>query len=164
MRVIETEILRHEGESPRLRMTIGLWSQIIFVLLSRRQKGKVLIPVKNYVRRALPREFAVLGGPNSDDDLAFRSDNLQILWNCSDESWADPGQHYHHESDEVLIVLKGSLDVEVGEEQFTVEAGEICFFPAGMFHAITGAHTPIEALVIRAPATQEKVFRGDAEL
>lgn len=70
--------------------------------------------MQQYLRRTLPLNFAVLAGPNPDDDLAFRSDNLQILWNCSDESWADPGQHYHRESDEVFIVLKGSLDVEVG--------------------------------------------------
>ena len=116
-----------------------------------------------YLRRALPREFAVLGGPNPPDEMAFRSDNLQILWNCSDASWADPGQHYHVESDEVFIVLKGSVDVEVDDERFSLEAGELCFFPAGLLHAITGAHPPVEAFVIRAPAMSDKVYRDSTD-
>lgn len=114
---------------------------------------------RQYLRRSLPREFTVLGGPNPTDALAFRSSNLQILWNCSDESWTDLGQHYHRESDEVFIVLKGSLEVEVEQEVFTVDAGELCFFPAGVWHAITRANPPVEALVIRAPVTSDKVYR-----
>lgn len=117
----------------------------------------------NYLRRSSPREFAVLGGPDLPDELAFRSDNLQVLWNCSDESWADPGQHYHRESDEVFIVLKGTLEVELEKERFTVEAGEVCFLTAGLLHTIYDGHPPTEALVIRALAMQDKVYRDDPE-
>lgn len=111
-----------------------------------------------YVRRSLPREFAVLAGPNPPDELGFRSDRLQILWNDSDDTWADPGQHYHAESDEVFIVLKGELEIAVEEERFTLGPGEMCIFPAGVTHAVTRVRPPISHLVIRAPAGQDKVY------
>ena len=116
-----------------------------------------------YLRRSLPEAFAVLAGPNPPDDLGFRTDGLQILWNDSNDSWADPSQHYHAESDEVFIVLKGTPHVEVGNETISVSAGEMCSFPAGVFHAVTGGIPFIEALVIRAPAKQDKVYPSPSE-
>lgn len=116
-----------------------------------------------YLRRSLPEAFAVLAGPNPPDELGFRSDRIQILWNCTDEPWSDEGQHSHAYSDEIFIVLKGTLHVEVENEMISVSAGEVCSFPSGVFHAITGGIPPIEALVIRAPAGQDKVYAGEVE-
>lgn len=115
--------------------------------------------MKTYHRRRLPPHFAVLSGPNPPDELAFKSERLQILWNDLDEPWSDPGQHYHVDSDEVFIVLKGSIEVEVDDEQFMLGAGEVCFFPAGVFHSIVTSNPPVQAFVIRAPATGDKVYR-----
>ena len=109
--------------------------------------------------RQLPDHFAVLSGPNPPDDLCFPSDSLQILWNNSNESWSDHGQHYHRESDEVFIVLEGSIDVEIGEDEVTIGPGETCFFPAGTWHGILRANPPIRCLVIRAPTGADKVYR-----
>ena len=113
-----------------------------------------------YLKRSLSEEyFVVLSGPNPPDHLGFQSDRIQILWNNSDQSWSDPGQHLHTNSDEVYLVLEGAIVFEVEDERFTIAAGEICLVPAGTFHAIVAVETPIKSLVIRAPASQDKVYR-----
>lgn len=112
-------------------------------------------------KRFLPQHFAVLGGPNPPDELGFTSDHIQILWNSGDEPWKDPGQHHHTDSDEVFIVLKGSIDLDVGEERVTVGADEMCFFPAGVAHGVVKVHPPIRALVIRSPAVHDKVYENE---
>ena len=61
-------------------------------------------------------------------------------------------------------MLKGTLHVAVENETVEVGAGEVCIFPTGVFHAITGGKPPIEALVIRAPASQDKVTSGKGEV
>lgn len=117
--------------------------------------------MSSYHRQTLPPNFAVLSGPNPPDDFTFKSDRLQILWNYLDEPWSDAAQHYYIDSDEAFIVLKGSVVVEVDDEQFTLQPGEVCFFPAGVFHSIVTSHPPVQAFVIRAPATSDKVYRDD---
>ncbi|MGI8403848.1 MAG: cupin domain-containing protein [Thermomicrobiales bacterium] len=112
-----------------------------------------------FAKRQLPDRFAVLSGPNPPDGLCFSSDNLQILWNNSDISWSDPRPHYHQESDEVFLVLRGSVDVEVGDDEVTIGPGEVCFFPAGTWHGIKKTHPPAQFLVVRAPTTADKVYR-----
>lgn len=112
-----------------------------------------------YLKRALPNEFAVLSGPVPPDDLGFRSDRLLILWNDFDEPWADPGHHLHTDSDEAYIVLKGAIVLEIEDERVTVSTGEVCFVPSGVVHAVVQAETPVQALVIRAPASQDKEYR-----
>ncbi len=116
--------------------------------------------VASYIRRRLPNAFTVLAGPEPPDALGFRSDTLQVLWNDSSDRWTDSGQHYHAESDEIFIVLKGALEFEVGDERFTLDAGECCIFPAEVPHAVVAVHPPISHLVIRAPAVQDKVYAG----
>jgi uncharacterized cupin superfamily protein len=49
---------------------------------------------------------------------------------------ATPGEdvapfHYHSEGDEVFYVLKGTLNVEVPDDEFTVEAGHWFFTKSG---------------------------------
>lgn len=123
--------------------------------------GKVRRDMARYLRRSLPDTFAVLAGPNPPDDLGFQTERVQILWNDSGDTWADPGQHYHVESDEIFIVLKGTLEIEVDDERFTLGPGEMCVFPAGVSHAVTKVHPPINHLVIRAPAGEDKVYPGE---
>ncbi len=113
----------------------------------------------NYLHRSLPTGLAFLAGPQPLDDLCFRSDRLQIRWTDSDTPWTDPGPHLHRDSDEVYIVLKGSIVLDIDGEQVTVAAGEVCFVPAGVYHAVVAVETPIQDFVIRSPAGQDKVYR-----
>jgi len=112
-------------------------------------------------KRSLPQHFAVLGGPNPPDALGFMSDRIQVIWNSGDEPWKDPGQHHHTDSDEVFIVFKGSIELEVGDDRVIVGPSEMCFFPAGVLHGVVEVHTPVQALVIRSPAVHDKVYEDE---
>lgn len=119
--------------------------------------------MKSYHKRALPSESAVLGGPYPPADLGFQSDRLQVLWKCGDQPWADPGQHFHTDSDELFIVLQGAIEMDVEDERVLIGPGEMCFFPIGVPHAVSTVQTPIQALVIRAPAISDKVYVSQAD-
>lgn len=111
-----------------------------------------------FIHRKLPASSALLTGPVPPDDFAFKSDHLQIWFNRTDTPWRDPAPHYHVESDEIFIVLKGELVVEVNGERFLVGPDEMCAFPAGVVHSVVDVHAPCESLMIRAPSIQDKVY------
>ena len=100
----------------------------------------------------------LLAGSQPPDDRTFHSDRLQIWFNRTDNAWRDPGPHIHNASDEIFIVLKGSLEVEVEGERMTVGPDELCAFPAGVPHWIVNVHPPVESLMIRAPSIADKVY------
>jgi mannose-6-phosphate isomerase-like protein (cupin superfamily) len=112
-----------------------------------------------YRKRGIPDQFAVLRGPCPPDDLGFRSDQLQILCNSRDTPWSDPGMHSHTVSDEAYLVLEGDITLVIEDERVVVGPGEICFVPAGTFHALTHVTTPYRGFVIRGPALDDKITR-----
>lgn len=109
------------------------------------------------VHRPLPDSFVVPVGPRPSDDGWFRTPHLHMLWNVTDTPWADPAPHFHTDSDELLIVLDGTVHVEIDGERLDVTARELCAFPAGCRHAIVGGEPPIRAMVIRAPSIGDKI-------
>lgn len=112
----------------------------------------------NFHHARLPDRSALLSGraPGSD---GFQSTQLQILYRNTNEAWSDPASHMHRESDECFIVLQGRITVEVDGRRFSVGPREYCCFPRGVYHALVESLPPIEALIIRAPSTDDKVYR-----
>lgn len=119
--------------------------------------------MREFLHRRLPASSALLAGSEPPDALAFRSDQLQIWFNRTDETWRDPAPHFHKESDEIFIVLKGAIIVEVEGERLRIEADELCAFPAGVLHSVVAVEPPIESLMIRAPSIQDKVYPDQPE-
>jgi mannose-6-phosphate isomerase-like protein (cupin superfamily) len=113
---------------------------------------------RTFHHRRLPARSALLAGRVVPDELAFRSDALQVWFNDRDEPWSDPGPHLHSGSDEMFVVLEGALLVEAGGEQVRVGPGEFCCFPAGLLHQILSIEPPIRTLMIRAPSVDDKVY------
>ncbi len=116
----------------------------------------------NFHHRKLPQlssTFTILSGHTPPDEVGFRSERLQILYNHTDVAWSDAGSHKHTESDECFVVLKGSLEVEVEGVRHTVSEREFCCFPAGVYHAVIKVQPPVETLMIRAPSVQDKIYR-----
>ncbi|MFO7680107.1 MAG: cupin domain-containing protein [Chloroflexota bacterium] len=113
--------------------------------------------------RPLPDYSTLLCGRLPPDDVGFQSDQLQIWYNHTDESWVGEGErpHKHLHSDECFIVLQGSLVVEVSSRRLTIGPREFCCFPAGGYHAIIDVHPPVETLMIRAPSVADKVYQDD---
>jgi mannose-6-phosphate isomerase-like protein (cupin superfamily) len=106
----------------------------------------------------LPEYSTLLSGRLPREELSFQSDKLQKWYNNTDEHWVDPNLHYHLESDECFIVLRGSLTVEVEGERYTIGPREFCCFPLGVYHAVVEVHPPLETLMIRAPSIDDKVY------
>lgn len=102
----------------------------------------------------LPNYSALLAGQLPTDVVSFQSNSLQIWYNNTDKTWNETPEppHYHKESDEIFLVLKGALHVEVDGER------EFCCFPAGQWHSIFRVEVPVETLMIRAPSVDDKVY------
>ena len=121
--------------------------------------------MEKYHHRKLPDYSTLLSGHSPPDDVGFTSNHLQIWFNKTNESWVGDGEkpHKHQNSDECFIVLQGSLDVDVEGEQFTINTGEFCCFPAGIYHSILEIQPPIETLMIRSPSIEDKVYQVDTD-
>lgn len=118
---------------------------------------KGMIAPKYHLRK-LPDMSLLLSGRTPPDDFGFPSNRLQIWYNNTQEGWADPKPHYHKDSDEIFVILRGSMLVEVEGERFVLGEREFCCFPAGTWHAVIEVYPPLESLMIRAPSIQDKVY------
>ncbi|MCC6300240.1 MAG: cupin domain-containing protein [Anaerolineales bacterium] len=107
----------------------------------------------------LPDFSTLLSGNTPRDEVGFQTDVLQIWYNNTDKSWVDSAPHYHEKSDEIFIVLKGTLHVEVDGQIHTIGPREFCCFPAGTWHSIVRVEVPAETLMIRAPSIDDKVYK-----
>jgi len=110
--------------------------------------------------RSLPDGSAFLAGRGPvTPGVGVETAELQIYYRLADDPGVDERSHAHERSDEFFIVLSGSLVVEVEGEAHVVGPGQYCHFPIGVFHRIVRAVPPIEALVIRAPSVDDKIYR-----
>jgi mannose-6-phosphate isomerase-like protein (cupin superfamily) len=109
----------------------------------------------------IPDYSTLLSGRSPRDDLGFESSSLQIWYNNTDINWAETAEkpHYHKESDEIFIVLKGVLHVDVDGKVHHIGPHEFCCFPAGEWHAIVHVEVPAETLMIRSPSVDDKVYK-----
>lgn len=116
------------------------------------------MPKKHYHHKKLPNYSTLLSGKIPPDEMGFKSKDLQIWYNNSDEGWKDPAPHYHKKSDECFIVIKGSIVVEIEDKKIIIKAREFCCFPKGVVHSTVKVNTPIESFMIRTPSVNDKVY------
>jgi uncharacterized RmlC-like cupin family protein len=64
--------------------------------------------------------------------------------------------HLHTGIEQVCYLLEGAAHVEVGEEKFEMQAGEACFFPAGVMHVFTVTSERARVLVVYSPPYLER--------
>lgn len=117
-----------------------------------------------YHHRKLPDYSTLLSGRLPRDGFGFESTQLQIWYNNTEKNWvesAPEAPHKHADSDEVFIVLRGKLTVEVEGERFEIKEREFCCFPKGVYHAILKVQVPAETLMIRAPSVDDKIDFAD---
>lgn len=119
--------------------------------------------MNRFHHRSLPSYSTLLAGRTPPDEVGFVSEQLQIWYNHTDESWVGAGEtpHMHTLSDECFIVLRGALLVEVEGVQHLIQAREWCCFPRGVYHAVVAVYPPVETLVLRAPSIDDKVYASD---
>jgi mannose-6-phosphate isomerase-like protein (cupin superfamily) len=114
--------------------------------------------VTTFHHASLPNHSTLLVGRQPPDDVAFRSDLLQVWYNNTDEAWEDVSPHFHSDSDECFIVLSGELVVEIGDKRVVIGPREFVCFPGGMVHSVVGVHPPVETFMIRAPSVDDKHY------
>lgn len=108
--------------------------------------------------RKIPTHWAVLCGQNPPDNFGFKTDRLQIIYNCTSTPWTDEAVHAHSESDEVYIVLEGAMSIEISRHIVSVQAGEFLCVPAGTPHQLVDVTTPTRSFVIRSPSVNDKLI------
>lgn len=91
-------------------------------------------------------------------DLAFPSESLQIWFNDTGTRWSDDRPHLHAASDEIFVVLEGTVVVAVEGKSVRVGPDEFCCFPAGLVHQIVATEPPLRTLMIRAPSADDKIY------
>jgi quercetin dioxygenase-like cupin family protein len=64
--------------------------------------------------------------------------------------------HLHTGIEQVCYLLEGAAHVEIGDEKFEMQAGEACFFPAGIEHVFRVTSERARVLVIYAPPYLER--------
>jgi quercetin dioxygenase-like cupin family protein len=79
------------------------------------------------------------------------------------ESAAAPGfggpPLHHHDFDEAFYVIEGELTAQLGDELFSVKAGEVAFAPRGVPHTFANLETePAGYLIVCTPAGFERYF------
>ena len=116
---------------------------------------------RSFHHNKLPNYSALLSGRLPTDAISFQSDNLQIWYNNTDNTWIETPEplHYHKDSDEIFLVLKGALHVEVDGQVHRISEREFCCFPVGQWHSIVWVEVPVETLMIRAPSVDDKVYK-----
>ena len=108
----------------------------------------------------LPEISAFLAGRGPvDPKLGALSEHIQIYYRRGDDLSVDERSHAHKVSDEFVVVLTGSIVLDVEGEAVVVGPRQSCHFPIGVFHRIVEVVQPLEALVIRAPSVDDKVYR-----
>jgi mannose-6-phosphate isomerase-like protein (cupin superfamily) len=67
--------------------------------------------------------------------------------------------HVHSREDETFYLIEGSLDARVGDEHYTLNAGQAVFLPRGLKHRLRCLSETAKVLMIIHPAGLENFFR-----
>lgn len=113
--------------------------------------------------RPLPDRPAHLAGSQPPADEVFVTEPPQLWSSQTAEMWRDPAPHHHTASDEICIVLRGAIVVEVDGERVSVAADESCAFPAGVVYSVAAVDPTVRSRMIRAPSVADTVYLDEDE-
>ncbi|CAA9326933.1 MAG: hypothetical protein AVDCRST_MAG72-60 [uncultured Nocardioidaceae bacterium] len=75
-----------------------------------------------------------------------------------------PPLHVHDAEDEVVIVVEGELDYQVGEQRGTLPAGGLLWFPRQVPHAVANlTGRPCRFVTVVTPSGIEDFFRAQRD-
>ena len=68
-------------------------------------------------------------------------------------------KHVHELEDELIYMIEGAFEIELGDRTFTAKAGDSVFFPRGIAHAFKNASsTPTTAIFTVSPGASFELF------
>jgi quercetin dioxygenase-like cupin family protein len=68
---------------------------------------------------------------------------------------AGVSEHAHPGLEQAQYFLEGEAEVDIDGEKFQVRAGDMCFFPADVFHSVRVTSARMRVLIIYAPPYAE---------
>lgn len=86
----------------------------------------------------------------------FTSSRVQVLHWRVDNDFSDPEPHLHEDSDEVYVVIDGSIDVQLEDGTVRVGPDEALVVGAGVVHSLIAVQHPARGLSIRGPSIGDK--------
>jgi len=93
------------------------------------------------------------GLPGYRAQLLSQRESALLIASTIEQGGCGPDLHYHH-SDQLYYLLRGSMNVRLGDEVHAIGAGTLVFIPAGLAHCNwndgPGAETHFE-MIIPAP-------------
>ncbi|MBV9987525.1 MAG: cupin domain-containing protein [Chitinophagaceae bacterium] len=80
-------------------------------------------------------ELMIMGGRFDCKVSSKDTDGDLLIYDTFRQEKGGPALHFHHEQDEWFYVMKGDFIVKVGDETFTLTAGDSAFAPRTVPHA-----------------------------
>jgi mannose-6-phosphate isomerase-like protein (cupin superfamily) len=109
--------------------------------------GKPLIVRKNGAKsiRLGPDEWNLFAtGADTDGRFDFLEGTISYL--------QGPPLHIHHDQDDTIMVMQGTLKVQVGEELFDLTAGDFVSIPRGVAHTFANlGEEPVRVINVMTP-------------
>jgi mannose-6-phosphate isomerase-like protein (cupin superfamily) len=110
--------------------------------------------------RVASLDFDTVVGPGSRfNDVLFgdeTSSDFLVAFKRLPEGTPAGSYHVHKRSENVLIVLKGTLEALVGDQRYLVNEGQVIYMPAAVPHATgNGGPGECQSVEIYAPSRGE---------
>lgn len=111
-------------------------------------------------------ELLIMGGKFDCKVSAKDTDGDLLIYDTIRESKGGPALHFHYSQDEWFYVIKGEFIVKVGDETFTLSAGDSAFAPRTVPHAFAKTSNEVgQMLVLFQPAgSMEDFFKQMAKI
>lgn len=104
-------------------------------------------------------ELFIMGGRFDCKVSSKDTDGELLIYDTVRYTKGGPALHFHHAQDEWFYVIKGEFKVKVGEELFTLTAGESAFAPRTIPHAFANiSEGEGQMLVLFQPAGSMEDF------
>lgn len=143
--------------------TLPLWSEPATIeTVSEGQKQGLLVHLgENRNRAGFSAQHCMISGRDTGGALAINGPGSLSANDAARP--AGPKLHVHFAQDEFWYVFEGELLVQVGDQRFHAQAGDMVMGPRGVPHTFCQLKQPTKVLTIWQPAgTMEEFFHESA--
>lgn len=110
-------------------------------------------------RDRFQQELNIMGGRFNRMVSSKDTNGELLIYNTIRQEKGGPALHLHHEQDEWFYVIKGEFIVKVGDDTFTLKAGDSAFAPRTIPHAFAKINADEgQVLVLFQPAGSMEDF------
>ncbi len=84
----------------------------------------------------LPETPAMRPGSTRRCVAADRSSVVRVV--TAPDAVFEASSYHRHDNEQWMVVISGTVTVKVGDREFDASAGDLVFFPPGVYHCATG--------------------------